>query len=56
MIAPSADQARSIEPSSWFALAAGVADKLWSVADLAEMIDGTLPKPGPRDPYNKPEL
>jgi IS1 family transposase len=35
------------------AMASGVADKLWSVADLAEMIDATLPKPGKRGPYAK---
>jgi hypothetical protein len=35
------------------AMAAGVSDKLWSVADLAEMIDATMPKPGKRGPYKK---
>ena len=33
------------------AMAAGIADKLWSMADLAEMIDATLPEPGKRGPY-----
>jgi hypothetical protein len=33
------------------AMAAGLSDKLWSMADVAEMIDATLPKPGPRGPY-----
>ena len=32
------------------AMAAGVSDKFWSVADLAEMIDATMPKPGKRGP------
>jgi hypothetical protein len=27
--------------------------KLWSVADIAEMIDATLPKTGKRGPYKK---
>lgn len=35
------------------AMAAGLTDKLWSMADLAEMIDATLPKPGKRGPYKK---
>jgi hypothetical protein len=34
-------------------MAAGVTDKLWSVADLAEMVEASLPKPGPRGPYKK---
>jgi IS1 family transposase len=33
------------------AMAAGISDKLWSMTDLAEMIDATLPKPGKRGPY-----
>jgi hypothetical protein len=33
------------------AMAAGIADKLWSVADLAEMVDASLPKPRKRGPY-----
>ena len=33
------------------AMAAGISDKLWSMTDLAEMIDTTLPKPGKRGPY-----
>jgi hypothetical protein len=32
---------------------AGVTDKLWSTADLAEIIDAILPKPGLRGPYKK---
>jgi IS1 family transposase len=35
------------------AMAAGVTDKLWSMTDLAEMVDATLPKGGPRGPYKK---
>jgi len=32
-------------------MAAGITDKLWSMTDLAEMIDATLPEPGKRGPY-----
>lgn len=35
------------------AMAAGVSDRLWSMEELAEMIDATLPKPGRRAPYKK---
>ena len=35
------------------AMAAGVSDKLWSVADFAEMVDATVAKPGKRGPYKK---
>jgi IS1 family transposase len=35
------------------AMAAGVTDKLWSMADLCEMMDAVAPKPGPRGPYKK---
>lgn len=35
------------------AMAAGVADKLWSMADLIAMMDEVAPKPGPRGPYKK---
>jgi hypothetical protein len=37
-------------------MAAGVSDKLWSVADLAEMIDAAQPKPGKRGPYKAREV
>jgi IS1 family transposase len=37
------------------AMAAGVSNTLWSVADLAEMVDATMPKPGPRGPYKSRE-
>ena len=33
------------------AMAAGITDKVWSMADIAEMVDATLPKPGKRGPY-----
>jgi len=35
------------------AMAAGLSDTLWSVTDLAEMIDASLPQPGKRGPYRK---
>jgi IS1 family transposase len=35
------------------AMAAGVTDKLWSMTDLAEMVDAALPKAGKRGPYKK---
>jgi len=35
------------------AMAANISDTLWSMTDLAEMIDATLPKSGPRGPYKK---
>jgi IS1 family transposase len=35
------------------AMAAGISDTLWSVADLAEMVDAAGPKPGRRGPYKK---
>jgi hypothetical protein len=35
------------------AMAAGLSQTLWSMTDLAEMIDLSLPKPGPRGPYEK---
>jgi IS1 family transposase len=35
------------------AMAAGLTDKLWSMADLAIMVDDALPKPGKRGPYKK---
>ena len=38
------------------AMAAGVSDKLWSVADLAEMIDAAQPRPGKRGPYKVHEV
>jgi len=35
------------------AMAAGLSDTLWSMTDLAEMIDASLPTPGKRGPYKK---
>jgi IS1 family transposase len=35
------------------AMAAGISDTLWSMTDLAEMVDAAQPKPGPRGPYKK---
>ena len=38
------------------AMAAGVTDKAWSVADLADMVDEAQPKPGKRGPYKKSKI
>lgn len=35
------------------AMAAGVSDRLWSMEDVANMIDARQPKPGKRGPYKK---
>lgn len=35
------------------AMAAGVSQTLWSMADVCEMMDAVAPKPGPRGPYKK---
>jgi IS1 family transposase len=35
------------------AMQAGVSDTLWSMTDLAEMVDAAAPKPGKRGPYKK---
>lgn len=37
------------------AMAAGIADRLWSMEDLALAIDDAAPKPSPRGPYKKRE-
>jgi IS1 family transposase len=36
------------------AMAAGLSQILWSVIDLAQMVDAVTPKPGKRGPYKKP--
>ena len=35
------------------AMAVGISDTLWSMTDLAEMVDASLPVPGKRGPYKK---
>ena len=35
------------------AMAAGVADRLWGMEDIAELVEAVAPKPGPRGPYKK---
>ncbi len=35
------------------AVAAGVTDKLWSMEDVAALVDARAPKPGKRGPYKK---
>ncbi len=35
------------------AMAAGITDTLLSMADIAEMVEASLPKPDPRGPYKK---
>lgn len=35
------------------AMAAGVSDRLWSMEDVAELVEASLPKPGKRGPYKK---
>ena len=37
------------------AMAAGISDTLWSVTELAEMVESTMPKPSKRGPY-KPKI
>jgi hypothetical protein len=38
------------------AMQAGISDTLWSMIDLAEMVDASAPKPGKRGPYKKQEV
>jgi hypothetical protein len=42
-------QHKSLSP----AMPAGLSDTLWSMTDLAEMVDAAMPKPGKRGPYKK---
>jgi hypothetical protein len=35
------------------AMAAGVADRLWSLEDIAELVEAAAPKPGPRGRYKQ---
>ena len=35
------------------AMAAGITDKLWTLADIVALMDARAPKPGPRKAYNK---
>jgi IS1 family transposase len=38
------------------AMAAGVSDRLWEIADIAALVDAADPKPGKRGPYRKKPL
>ena len=38
------------------AMAAGVTDRQWTVEDLVDVVEASLPKPGPRGPYKKREV
>jgi IS1 family transposase len=38
------------------AMSAGISGTLWSMTDLAEMVDGSLPKLGARGPYKKAQI
>ena len=35
------------------AMAAGITDTLWTLADIVALMDERAPKPGPRGPYDK---
>jgi hypothetical protein len=34
-------------------MAAGLSDKLWSIEDIANLVEDAAPKPGKRGPYKK---
>jgi hypothetical protein len=34
-------------------MAAGIADKLWSIEDIVALVEASEPKPGKRGPYKK---
>ena len=38
------------------AMAAGVTDRLWEIADVVDMVEAAAPKPGPRGPYRKRQI
>ncbi len=38
------------------AMEAGITDQLWTMEEIAEMIDATLPKPGRPKSYKKREV
>jgi hypothetical protein len=35
------------------AMAAGITDRLWSLENIAGLVEATAPKPGPRRPYRR---
>ena len=35
------------------AMEAGIADKLWDIPDIVDMVEAAAPKPGPRGPYRR---
>jgi len=35
------------------AMTAGVTDRLWSMEEIADLVEAAAPKPGPRGPYRK---
>ena len=35
------------------AMAAGVTERLWEIADIVRLVENAAPKPGPRGPYKK---
>ena len=38
------------------AMAAGVSDRLWSMEDIAALVEAAVPKPGSRGSYKKREF